>query len=186
MSRLATVVGALSAIVTLVDYLAARSFLSHWVGRQIGHDTAGWRISPTLNLLAIVTLVALIWLATDSQMSDPLARKRLFRLRAQLVTAGLLVWFLFGPAIGNLKTSDPLPGAAGQPAEGGNATMIARPPRPAIATPSSPIATQGHTSQFTWHRPVQPASSTAIWKPGDGFRAMARLLESAAATPQRP
>lgn len=183
MSRLATVVGALSAIVTLADYLAAKSFLSHWLARQIAHDAAGWRISPTLNLLAIATLVALVWLATDSQTSDPLARKRLFRLRAQLVTAGLLVWFLFGPAIGNLNTSDAAPVATSQSAGGGRATTIARPRRPTGAMPASPVATQGHTSQFTWHRPVQPAVSTGVWKPGDGLRAMARLLESASATP---
>ncbi|HQU46793.1 MAG TPA: hypothetical protein PK867_28575 [Pirellulales bacterium] len=191
MSKLATVVGALSAIVTLVDYLAAKSFLSHWLQRQIRHDEAGWHISPTLNLLFIGVLVLLIWLATDSPASEPPARKRLFRLRAQLVMCGLAVWFLLGPAIADVDVNDPSVAStsrvASSIAAGGSQTVeTQRPLSPAASGNAMPGAThlsQGHTSQFTWHRPVQPSTVSGVWKPGDGLRAMARLLESASATP---
>ena len=60
MSRLATVVGALSAIVTLADYLAAKSFLSAWLHEQIRRDNEGWRISPTLNVLLMAVMVGAV------------------------------------------------------------------------------------------------------------------------------
>lgn len=180
MSRLATVVGALSAIVSLVDYLAAKSFLSHWLQRQISHNSAGWRISPTLNLLLVAAMVGLIWLATDSPAADPLARKRLFRLRAQLVTCGLAVWFLFGPTIGELETAN---APADHTTAGGALTTTGPHQQPGSPTTAVPSLAQGHTSQFTWHRPLQPATDNGAWKPGDGLRAMARLLENASAVP---
>ncbi|HVA46049.1 MAG TPA: hypothetical protein VNH11_06715 [Pirellulales bacterium] len=189
MSKLATVVGALSAIVTLVDYLAAKSFLSHWLQRQIRHDEAGWHISPTLNLLFVGVLVLLIWLATDSPASEPPARKRLFRLRAQLVMCGLAVWFLLGPAIGDVELNAPslcsTSPVASSVASGGSQTVEAaqRAVQPVAQGTVTLGPSQGHTSQFTWHRPVPPATVNGLWKPGDGLRAMARLLENASATP---
>jgi hypothetical protein len=178
-SRLATVVGALSAIVTLVDYLVARSFLSHWLQRQIGRDDNGWRISPTLNLVFIVGLVGLVWLATESSVADAEARKRLFRLRTHLVLGGLAAWFFFGPSIGNIDlpaVSPPgiVPETAGAAPPVGQLTSIGV--NHLQSSQSHP--SHGHTSQFTWNRPVGKPPAAA-WKPGDGLRAVAHLLEDA-------
>jgi hypothetical protein len=181
-------VGALSAIVSLVDYLVARSFLSHWLQRQINHDADGWKISPTLNLLVIAGLVGLVWMATESALSDPEARKRLFRVRANLVLGSLAAWFFFGPSIGDIEMVGPSPpvtahqsGSAVPPAGQNTAAVSGQSGSP---PPASPVA-QGHTSQFTWNRAGQPPGG-APWKPGDGLRAMARLFEDASASPRPP
>jgi hypothetical protein len=186
-SRLATIVGALSAIVSLVDYLVARSFLSHWLQRQIHHGADGWKVSPTLNLLAIVGMVGLVWLATEATVSDPDARKRLFRLRANLVLGSLAAWFFFGPSIGEIeivRSSNPdsehVASSAPPPTGQGDVAMTAQ----TNAVPGQPAA-HGHTSQFTWNRTPQPPGSVA-WKPGDGLRAMARMLEEASGPSRTP
>lgn len=180
MSRLATIVGALSAIVTLGDYLFARSFLSHWLKREFSHDADGWRISPTLNLFCIAALVGLVWLVTESSAAEPEARKRLFRLRANLVIGGLLVWFFFGPSIGNTdvgETAGPN-AAASVPAP----AAFSQPPSAAASNlPFDQPASQGLTSQFTWKRPAE-SGPARTWHPGDGLRAMARMLEDACET----
>ncbi|HET6878844.1 MAG TPA: hypothetical protein VFI31_01665, partial [Pirellulales bacterium] len=142
----------------------------------IGRDDDGWRISPTLNLFFIAGLVGLVWLATDSSVGDPEARKRLFRLRTNLVLAGLAMWFFFGPSIGDVGLPDASPPATvqGTPASvppNGHPTLpVGQQP------PSSP--SHGHTSQFTWGRPAAPRPE-GTWKPGDGLRAMAQMLEDA-------
>lgn len=174
MSRLATIVGALSAIVTLGDYLFAKSFLSHWLQRQIAHDADGWRISPTFNLFCIAALVGVVWLLSESSSADPEARKRLFRLRTNVVVGGLFVWFFFGPAIGNTDLGDP-----SRPSMAANAPAPAAFDAAAAQNRSDDIqASQGHTSQFTWKRPPDSLPPRG-WRPGDGLRAMARMLEDA-------
>jgi hypothetical protein len=178
-SRLATIAGALSAIVTLGDYLFARSFLSHWLQHQIGHDATGWRITPTLNLIFIAGLVGLVWLATESSSAEPEVRKRLFRLRANVVIGGLLVWFFFGPSIGDVEVSGgAVAGAGANPL---SPPAFSPPPTTAAAQGRQDLlASQGMTSQFTWKRPPEPVPARN-WRPGDGLRAMAHMLEDAAA-----
>lgn len=184
MSRLATIVGALSAIVTLGDYLFARSFLSHWLQRQVAHDADGWRISPTFNLICIAALVGLVWVVTESSSAEPEARKRLFRLRTNVVIGGLLVWFFFGPSIGSTDRRN-----AAQPDAAANPPLTAGfSQAPSATTGNQPfhVPAQGNTSQFTWKRPANPAPAPS-WRPGDGLRAMARMLEDAtgSASPER-
>lgn len=194
MSRLATVVGALSAIVSLIDYLAAKSFLSHWLQAQIRRGADGWHISPTLNLLFIAALVAVVWLLTESPASDPMARKRIFRLRANLVVFSLAAWFFFGPSIGDANVEAPAaPHTAPSSAAGAtatNAVAAERTTQPSLPAgsraPGEPAALHGHTSQFTWKRGERPAQVAGSWKPGDGLRAMARLLEDVSAPPAPP
>lgn len=186
MSRLATIVGALSAIVSLADYLFARSFLSHWFERQVAHDSDGWRISPTLNLFFIVALVALVWLVTESPAGEPEARKRLFRLRANLIAGCLAAWFFFGPAIGDTHPSEQSPPDIVQ---NGPAALGAQPVngglgQPVQASPAGLAPSHALTSQFTWKRPATPPERS--WRPGDGLRAMARMLEDATGTPPSP
>jgi hypothetical protein len=181
-SRLATVVGALSAIVSLIDYLAAKSFLSHWLQRQVQHGPEGWQVSPTLNLLLVAMGVALVWLLTESPASDPPARKRLMRLRTNLVIAGLAAWFCLGPSIGDCDLDTPPAASGTAPASSptGNAFAVQAGEQQGkpIANPAGvPPATHGHTSQFTWSRPSPSSSTVPAWKPGDGLRAMARLFE---------
>lgn len=185
MSRLATLVGALSAIVSLGDYLFAKSFLSHWLQRQVSHDADGWRVSPTFNLMCIVALVSLVWVVTESSAAEPEARKRLFRLRTNVVLGGLMIWFFLGPSIGDTDTGDMARPQAAAPT-----------PQPAGISPPSQAATaerqsdrpesHGFTSQFTWKLPADPAPARG-WRPGDGLRAMARILEDATgpASPDR-
>jgi hypothetical protein len=186
-SRLATVVGALSAIVTLADFLAARSFLSVWLHQQIRRGPDGWQISPVLNLSLMGALVGVVWLLTDSPTNDPAARKRLLSFRANILLAILAAWFLFGPSIGTID--EPLAqgaAAAPQPNRGVAHSSLG----PAGQTPSAlgsapsigPSPSQGHTSQYTWRQ--APRSSPPItWRPGDGLRAMAQLLEDVATPP---
>lgn len=186
MSRLATIVGVLSAIVSLADYLFARSFLSHWFERQVAHDGDGWRISPTLNLFFIVGLVALIWLVTESPAGEPEARKRLFRLRANLVVGSLAAWFFFGPAIGDTDRPRPSPPATVQnvPTAHGEQPVISGLGQPGQASPAGLSPSHALTSQFTWKRPATPPERS--WRPGDGLRAMARMLEDATGVPPAP
>lgn len=177
MSRLATIAGALSAIVTLGDYLFAKSFLSQWLQCQIRRDAEGWRISPTFNLLCIAMLVGLVWLVTESSHAEPDARKRLFRWRSNIVIGSLLVWFFFGPAIGDTdvgeRTRPRAEAHAATPEALDQASTVA--PDKAIY---DPMASHGHTSQFTWKRPADSQPPRG-WRPGDGLRAMAQMLEDA-------
>src|SRR5487761_1077850 len=193
-SKSATVVGALSAIVTLVDYVAAKSFLSHWLQGQMRRDSNGWQISPTLNVLLIAGLVAAVWLLTESPASEPVARKRLFRLRTNLIVVGLVAWFFFGPAIGDAGLDPSAPPLALTPKDGGveSSLLATEPSGPPMhpanglsgnSAPGPPALAHGHTSQFTWHRVPRPTPSSGTWKPGDGLRAMARLFDDASATP---
>jgi hypothetical protein len=184
---LATVVGALSAIVTLADYLFARSFLSHWLQRQIKHDGEGWRISPTLNLMLIAGLVGLVWLATESSPVDPEARKRLFRLRGNIAVGCLVAWFFFGPSIGETDDASRSPPATVQNALPPSATIAGDSSlgEPSQASPTGGPPSHGYTSQFTWKRPNAPMPDRS-WRPGDGLRAMARILEDATGTPPVP
>jgi hypothetical protein len=184
-SRLATVVGALSAIVTLIDFLAARSSLWHWVERQIKHGDDGWLISPTLNLLFIAGLVGFVWLLTDTSLNDPETRKRLFQIRTHLVLLALAAWFFCGPSIGDTGgDSASLPSSAqpdlvGRPhatPHGGQPTGVTV-SRGAQPFPVGPTVSQGRTSQFTWNNTSRQPSRGRIWRPGDGLRAIGRFLE---------
>ena len=186
MSRLATVVGALSAIVTLADFLAARSFLSIWLHQQIRRGPDGWQISPTLNLLFMAALVGVVWLLTDSPVNDPAARKRLWSRRANIVLVALAAWFLLGPSVGAIE--EPAvshASAAGMDRSPLSAAPVSQATAPGRFQPSPSVAPSlehGHTSQFTWQR--APRSSPPLaWRPGDGLRAMAQLLEDVTAPP---
>ncbi|HVX10552.1 MAG TPA: hypothetical protein VHC22_05190 [Pirellulales bacterium] len=189
MSRLATVVGALSAIVSLIDFLVARSFLSHWVQRQIKHGDDGWQISPTLNFVFIVGLVGLVWLLTDTAVNDAEARKRLHRVRTHVVLVALVVWFFFGPSIGETDTDRaPRTAQSDSGPEGNHHAAAIVPPQSGQLTGATgvpgrqplsagPTASQGHTSQFTWNQSARQPPRGGSWRPGDGLRAMARFLE---------
>jgi hypothetical protein len=187
-SRLATIVGLLSAIVTLADYLAARSFLSEWLHQQIRHGNDGWQISPTLNFLLMAVVVGLVWLLTESPADDPVARKRLVRLRTNLVVLLLGTWFFFGPSIGAIDKAPPTHAAASAPPSdiGNRRNLVEAAPAsqlPKVGAPAAgPTLSHGHTSQFTWQQGGRPAPTVA-WRPGDGLRAMARLLEDVASPP---
>ena len=192
MSRLATVVGALSAIVTLADYLAAKSFLSGWLHEQIRRDNDGWRISPTLNLLLMVAIVGAVWLLTESPAADPQARKRLLGLRTNLILLSIGVWFFVGPSIGTIEelppqTASNLAQPANDSLNGGSAQRAPVSPSMTASAGSSlpgPTLSRGRTSQFTWQQGA-PSSPTTAWRPGDGLRAMARLLEDVSTPPAR-
>jgi hypothetical protein len=184
-SRLATVVGALSAIVTLADFLAARSFLSVWLQQQIRRGPDGWQISPVLNLWLMGAMVGVVWLLTDSPASDPAARKRLLSFRANILLAILAAWFLFGPSVGTIDEPALAQGAgsAPQPSRGVANRLLAPNGQTPGALGSSPSAgsspSHGHTSQYTWRQAPRPSPPIA-WRPGDGLRAMAQLLEDVA------
>jgi hypothetical protein len=181
-SRLATVIGALSAIVTLADFLAARSFLSVWLHQQMRRGADGWQISPTLNLLLISALVGMVWLLTDSPATDPAARKRLLGLRANIALVLLAAWFLLGPSIGAIEEPalTQSPRAAGQ-ATAGSPLAPGETPLPAGSSPSLGASlSHGHTNQYTWRQQAPRSSPTSGWRPGDGLRAMAQLLEDVA------
>lgn len=187
MSRLATVVGALSAIVTLADYVFAKSILSHWLQAQVKHDGDGWRISPALNLMLIVGLVALVWVVTEGSSADSEARKRVFRLRANLIVGCLVVWFFFGPSIGETNDGSPLrhPTAQDVPAVSSGEPENSAAGQSAQPSPTAAYSSHGYTSQFTWKRPTAPPPDRS-WRPGDGLRAMARILEDATGTSPAP
>lgn len=192
MSRLATVVGALSAIVTLADFLAAKSFLSGWLHEQIRRDNDGWQISPTLNLFLMAAIVGVVWLLTESPATDPQARKRLLGLRTNLILFSIGVWFFFGPSIGTIEELRPQDSSSlAQPA-GGNlngdsarqAPVTPSTTAPATSPLAGPTLSHGRTSQFTWQQGA-PSPPTTAWRPGDGLRAMARLLEDVSTPPAR-
>ncbi len=186
MSRLATVVGALSAIVTLADFLAARSFLSVWLHQQIRRGPDGWQISPTLNLVLMAALVGVVWLLTDSPAPDAAARKRLVNFRANVVIASLAAWFLLGPSVGAIEEPTRTYASTLQAAAAGvdRSPLAAVPAGQAFQASSSggPSLEHGHTSQYTWQRTPRPSPPLA-WRPGDGLRAMAQLLEDVTTPP---
>ena len=127
---------------------------------------------------------------TESPATDPLARKRLLSLRTNLILLSIGVWFFFGPSIGTIEE---LPSQ--------DSSNLAQPtdrdfngdtaPRPSVnpsatAAGGSPLAgpalSHGRTNQFTWQQGGRPSPTTA-WRPGDGLRAMARLLEDVSTPP---
>ncbi|HEX7380470.1 MAG TPA: hypothetical protein VF278_25375 [Pirellulales bacterium] len=177
MSRLATITGVLSAVVSLGDYLFAKSFLSQWLQCQMRRDAEGWRISPTFNLLCIAMLVGLVWLVTEPSSADLDARKRLFRWRSNIVIGSLLLWFFFGPAIGDTDVGERARSRADAHAATPEALDQANSAAPDKAI-YDPAASYGHTSQFTWKRPADSQPPRG-WRPGDGLRAMARMIEDA-------
>lgn len=191
MSRLATVVGLMSAIVTLADYLAARSFLSEWLHQQIRRSNEGWQISPTLNFLIMAVVVGMVWLLTESPADDPIARKRLVRLRTNLVVLVLGTWFFFGPSVGAIDKVPTQAATMPPPSDVGTLQKLAEAPPasqlPKVGMPAAePTLSHGHTSQFTWQQGARPAPAPSVaWRPGDGLRAMARLLEDVAMPPGR-
>lgn len=182
MARLTTIVGAVSAIVTIVDYFTAKLLVANWLSRQVSHMPDGWQISPTLNAAAIAAFVGLVWMATgcEAPPADPQAKGRLFRLRAYLIGCGLGLWFFFGPAIGN-----PAPAVkVAAPAEGPAAAM----PRPDERAASRAAPTDGWqngdrralAARADAHSPFAQPRDHAVargWRPGDGLRMMANLIE---------
>lgn len=140
----------------------------------------GWQISPTLNLLLIAALVGVVWLLTESPTTDPAARKRLLSLRANIALVLLATWFLLGPSIGAIEESalTPTVGTARSPLASSETSPAGN--GPSVGSSLS----HGHTNQYTW-RQAPRSSPPAGWRPGDGLRAMAQLLEDVAAPPTR-
>lgn len=193
MSRLTTVVCALSAIVTIVDYFTARAFFSGWLARQASHGPEGWRISASLNVLLIAIGAGLVWLVTgpDTPPADTQARQRLFRLRANLIACGLAVWFFLGPTIGGVSQSPPQ-GADTPAAPLGAATSS----RPALRLNSAsdgdwpgrtaPARDANDTAGGTPWPPRATKQSSEPWRPGDGIKSLGKLIDGWVAPHETP
>lgn len=184
MSRLTTVVCALSAIVTIVDYITAKPLFANWLARQVSHTPDGWQVSPALNAAAVAAFAGLVWMLTGAEMpaGDAHAVRRLFRMRAYLIGCGLGLWFFFGPAIASpppvLKTAAPSAPSAAQAGTVPNNSFGPSTPtspyhRPGIGGRGAADAARGQ-SPFT--QPPDGASRRG-WRPGDGLRVMADLIE---------
>ncbi|HEX5443946.1 MAG TPA: hypothetical protein VFW87_08970 [Pirellulales bacterium] len=182
MSRLTTVVCALSAIVTIVDYFTAKPLFANWLARQVSHTPDGWQISPALNAAAIAAFAGLVWMTTGCEPApaNPQAKGRLFRTRAYLIGCGLGLWFFFGPSIASppplVKTTAPT--AASDPA-------ATRPAEQAIvrAAPAARVTgydRRGIAGRADADSPFGPPKHNVAsrgWRPGDGLRMMANLIE---------
>jgi hypothetical protein len=186
-SRLTTVVCALSAIVTIVDYFTARAFFSGWLARQASYGPEGWRISASLNVLLIAGGAALVWLFTSPETppADAEARQRLFRLRANVVACGLAVWFFLGPSVGGVPLPPPET-AATQPAD-----WPAAPRRPALTLDPSAESTRpsrpapphggggggGMANDAPWPPRAAGGQVSEPWRPGDGLKSLGKLFD---------
>lgn len=174
--------GAFSAIVTIVDYFTAKLLVANWLARQVNHTPDGWQISPTLNAAAVAAFVGLVWMATgcEAPPADRQAKGRLFRLRAYLIGCGLGLWFFFGPAIGN-----PAPVVkVAAPVEGHDAAMPQLDERPASRAAPTAGVQNGDRRAIAARADVdspfgQPQHNVTSrgWRPGDGLRMMANLIE---------
>lgn len=195
MSRLTTVVCALSAIVTIVDYFTARAFFSGWLARQASHGPEGWRISASLNVLLIAIGAGLVWLITSPETppADTDARQRLFRLRANLIACGLAVWFFLGPTIGDVAQSPP-EGADQQAAPPGAAANSRRPALhldpstenhwPGRTAPARDA--NGMSSGTPWPPRATGQQPSEPWHPGDGIKSLGKLIDGWVAPHESP
>lgn len=196
MSRLTTVVCALSAIVTIVDYFTARAFFSGWLARQASYGPEGWRISASLNVLLIAVGAALVWLFTgpETPPADAEARQRLFRLRANLVACGLAVWFFLGPTIGEVSQSQPdgTDSSIASPA-----AMASNSRRPALNLdrsaerdwPSRPAPARdatGMSAGTPWPPRATGGPAGEPWRPGDGIKSLGKLFDGWVAPHETP
>ena len=185
MSRLTTVVCALSAIVTIVDYVTAKPLFANWLARQVSRTPDGWQVSPALNLAALAGFAALVWMATGAETpaGDVRAAARLFRRRACLLACGLGLWFFFGPAVGSppppLKT--PLPPVRTAPPIRGASSDFAESSSPTVPHPHRPgVEDRGAVDYTRGKGPFGPPRDGAAprgWRPGDGLRVMSNLIE---------
>lgn len=195
MSRLTTVVCALSAIVTIVDYFTARAFFSGWLARQASYGSEGWRISASLNVLLIAIGAGLVWLFTSPETppAEAEARQRLFRLRANVIACGLAAWFFLGPTIGDVSQSQP-DGANNQTASLEAAAPAAR--RPALNLEAStgsdwpgrpaPARDANGMSAGTPWPPRAGGPPSEPWRPGDGIKSLGKLIDGWVAPHETP
>ncbi|HJT33022.1 MAG TPA: hypothetical protein VJ783_13355 [Pirellulales bacterium] len=185
MSRLTTVVCALSAIVTIVDYFTAKPLFANWLARQVSHTPDGWQVSPVLNAAAVAAFAGLVWMLTGADLpaGDAHAARRLFRTRIYLIGCGLGLWFFFGPAIVSpppmVKTAAPSPRPAAQTGgSSGDAIGAPAPNSPYHRGPS--IRGRGALDPAHGQSPFAQnpdGNSRRGWRPGDGLRVMADLIE---------
>lgn len=175
-SRLTTIVCALSAIVTIVDYVTAKPLIAHWLARQATRTPDGWQISPVLNAVVIASMAGMVWMMTgaDTPANDVHAVKRLLRLRMYLIGCGLGLWFFFGPAIG---TPPPAVKSAGPAAPARESAREAF----AAAPTAGPRGMEQHVAANRMGRDARfrsvPDAPQRGWRPGDGLRMMANLIE---------
>ncbi|HUY93524.1 MAG TPA: hypothetical protein VMV10_32655 [Pirellulales bacterium] len=101
MGRLTTLLCIVTGMMTIVDVFSSNRLFSTWLSENFAKTAAGYRISPGLNFLVIVSLGALIWLVTgsDAPQADAAAAKKLWRLRNVLAAAAMAAWLIFGPSI---------------------------------------------------------------------------------------
>ena len=184
-SRLTTVVCALSAMVTIVAYFTAKPLFANWLARQVSHTPDGWQISPALNAAAVAAFAGLVWMLTGADLpaGDAQAARRLFRTRAYLIGCGIGLWFFFGPAIASpppvLKTAAPSAQASAQ--AGGLHNDAFGPSTSASPYHRGPVVgVQGAIAPARGQSPFAnypDGDSRRGWRPGDGLRVMADLIE---------
>lgn len=186
MARLTTIVCALSAVMTIVDYFTAKSFFADWLARHLTWTESGCRISPTLNGLVIVGVLSAIWLATgyETKSADELANPARSHWQAYLIGCFLFLWFVAGPPLAGPSTcpvaeptihgpearqsSSAAVTAGGAP---GTRLDVSAPPGrlPLGNRPPPPGAGNGTGSTPAARQP--PA-----WRPGEVFKSVVRSI----------
>ena len=114
MGRLTTLLCIVTGVMTIADHFASTPLFSTWLSQNFVKTAAGYEISPGLNFLVIVGLGGLIWLLTgsDAPQADPLAAKKLWRLRNGLAAAVMTGWLLLGPSIRRERSAPAAPAAS--------------------------------------------------------------------------
>ncbi len=143
MGRLATVLCAITGIMTIIDHFTSTPFFSVLLSRHVTSTPSGYQISPSLNFLVTISLGAIFWMSTgaDAPAADPAAAKRQTWKRINLAAAAMAAWLLLGPAIRRDPAVDPQLQPALPPASAAVPAGTTPAAAPAVATPPATAPT---------------------------------------------
>lgn len=130
MGRLATVLCAITGIMTIIDHFTNTPFFSQLLSRHIISTPGGYQISPGLNFFTTISLGVIVWavLGADAPHADAAVAKKHAWKRTSLAAVSMAAWLLLGPAIRRAPPAAP---------QAELAPPAALAPAPAIAAPNT-------------------------------------------------